>query len=57
MNFVKTVTLDDEVITVNGDIKVSYEDVSEQLGDTYVYYTITDIFGNESYTQSVEYKE
>ena len=57
MNFVKTVTLDDEVVTVNGDIKVSYEDVTDQLGDTYVYYTITDIFGNESYTQSVEYKE
>lgn len=56
MNFVKSVTLDDEVITVKDTIKVSYEDVTEQLGNTYIYYTITDIFNNESYTESIDYR-
>ncbi|MBQ1545935.1 MAG: hypothetical protein IIZ59_00180 [Clostridia bacterium] len=57
MNYVNTITLDDEKLTVKGDITVSYEDVTEQLGDTYIYYEIRDLFNNSSYTESIVYAE
>lgn len=55
MNYVETVTLDDEKLTVGKEIAVSYEDVTDQLGNTYFYYRITDIFNNSYYTESVSY--
>ena len=55
MNYVETISLEGEEFTIDGEIKVSYEDVTEQLGTTYIYYSITDIFNNEKYTEYVEY--
>ena len=55
MNFVKTITRDDVKITVGDKLDVSYEDVSEQIGNTYIYYRINDIFNTSYYTESVSY--
>ena len=55
MNYVETISLEGEEFTIDGEIKVSYEDVTEQLGTTYIYYSITDIFNNKKYTEYVEY--
>ena len=53
MNYLQTVT-DDREYTVDGDITVSYEDVSG-LGDTFIFYSILDIFNNVYTTESVTY--
>ena len=57
MNYVETITFEEEKLTVGDKIEVSYEDVTEQLGSTYIYYCITDIFNNDKFTEYVEYEE
>ena len=53
MNLIQTIT-DQREFIVNGAITVSYEDISS-LGDTYIFYKITDIFNNVYTTESVTY--
>ena len=55
MEYTGTITIEGEKIEVKGELTVSYEDVSEQLGDTYVYYEIFDLFNNSYTTESVYY--
>ena len=53
MNLSQTIT-DRREFIVDGDITVSYEDISS-LGDTFIFYKITDIFNNVYTTESVTY--
>ncbi len=57
LNYVEKITMDDCKITVKGDVSVSYEDVYEQFGSTYIYYEISDLFNNSYVTESVLYEE
>ena len=57
LEYVDKMTVDEWKITVKGDLTVSYEDVYDQLGDTYIYYEINDLFNNSYVTESVIYNE
>lgn len=57
LNYVKTMTLDDEVFTVQDSLEVGYADAAEQLGDTFIYYVLEDIYNNTYYTDSIAYLE
>lgn len=46
-------TIGNKLVLDDENLKVNYEDVGE--GDYYVYYKITDIYGNEYYTESVKF--
>ena len=53
MNYLTAFT-DEREFTVDGELKVSYEDISS-IGDTYIFYRIYDIFNNVYTTESVTY--
>lgn len=55
LNYVETMTLDDEIFTVQDSLEVGYADVAEQLGDTFIYYVLEDIYNNTYYTDSIAY--
>lgn len=55
LNYVETMTLDDEIFTVQDSLEVSYADAAEQLGDTFIYYVLEDIYNNTYYTDSIAY--
>lgn len=57
LNYVETMTLDDEIFTVQDSLEVGYADVAEQLGDTFIYYVLEDIYNNTYYTDSIAYLE
>lgn len=57
LNYVETTTLDDEIFTVQGSLEVGYADASVQLGDTFIYYVLEDIYNNTYYTDSIAYLE
>ena len=57
LNYVETMTLDDEIFTVQGSLEVGYADAAEQLGDTFIYYVLEDIYNNTYYTDSIAYLE
>ncbi|WP_455254322.1 clostripain-related cysteine peptidase [Ruminococcus sp.] len=57
LNYVETMTLDDEIFTVQDSLKVGYADAAEQLGDTFIYYVLEDIYNNTYYTDSIAYLE
>ena len=57
LNYVDTTTLDDEIFTVQGSLEVGYADASVQLGDTFIYYVLEDIYNNTYYTDSIAYLE
>ena len=57
LNYVETMTLDDEIFTVQDSLEVGYEDAAEQLGDTFIYYVLEDIYNNTYYTDSIAYLE
>lgn len=56
-NYVETMTLDDEIFTVQDSLEVGYADAAEQLGDTFIYYVLEDIYNNTYYTDSIAYLE
>ena len=53
LNYVETMTLDDEIFTVQDSLEVGYADAAEQLGDTFIYYVLEDIYNNTYYTDSI----
>lgn len=55
LNHVETMTLDDEIFTVQDSLEVGYADAAEQLGDTFIYYVLEDIYNNTYYTDSIAY--
>ena len=57
LNYVETMTLDDEIFTVQDSLEVGYADAAEQLGDTCIYYVLEDIYNNTYYTDSIAYLE
>lgn len=57
LNHVETMTLDDEIFTVQDSLEVGYADAAEQLGDTFIYYVLEDIYNNTYYTDSIAYLE
>ena len=57
MHFVDKATLDGEEIKVDGKLTVSYEDVRAQLGDTFIFYEIFDLFNNSYDTEPIFYEE
>lgn len=57
LNYVETMTLDDEIFTVQDSLEVGYADAAEQLGDTFIYYMLEDIYNNTYYTDSIAYLE
>lgn len=57
LNYVETMTLDDEIFTVQDSLGVGYADAAEQLGDTFIYYVLEDIYNNTYYTDSIAYLE
>ena len=57
LNYVETMTLDDEIFTVQDSLEVGYADAAEQLGDTFIYYVLEDIYNNTYYTDSFAYLE
>lgn len=57
LNYVETMTLDDEIFTVQDSLDVGYADAAEQLGDTFIYYVLEDIYNNTYYTDSIAYLE
>ena len=57
LNYVETMTLEDEVFTVQGSLEVGYADAAAQLGDTFIYYVLEDIYNNTYYTDSIAYLE
>ena len=57
LNYVETMTLDDEIFTVQDSLEVGYADAAEQLGDTFIYYVLEDIYNNTYYTDSIAYLE
>lgn len=57
LNYVETMTLDDEIFTVQDSLEVGYADAAEQLGDTFIYYVLEDIYNNTYYTDSIVYLE
>lgn len=57
LNYVETMTLDDEIFTVQDSLEVGYADATEQLGDTFIYYVLEDIYNNTYYTDSIAYLE
>lgn len=57
LNYVETMTLDDEIFTVQDSLEVGYADVADQLGDTFIYYVLEDIYNNTYYTDSIAYLE
>ena len=57
LNYVETMTLDDEIFTVQDSLEVGYADAAEQLGDTFIYYVLDDIYNNTYYTDSIAYLE
>ena len=57
LNYVETMTLDDEIFTVPDSLEVGYADAAEQLGDTFIYYVLEDIYNNTYYTDSIAYLE
>ena len=57
LNYVETITLDDEIFTVQDSLEVGYADAAEQLGDTFIYYVLEDIYNNTYYTDSIAYLE
>ena len=57
LNYVETMTLDDEIFTVQDSLEVGYADAAEQLGDTFIYYLLEDIYNNTYYTDSIAYLE
>ncbi len=57
LNYVETTTLEDEIFTVQGSLEVGYADASVQLGDTFIYYVLEDIYNNTYYTDSIAYLE
>lgn len=57
LNYVEMMTLDDEIFTVQDSLEVGYADAAEQLGDTFIYYVLEDIYNNTYYTDSIAYLE
>ena len=57
LKYVETMTLDDEIFTVQDSLEVGYADAAEQLGDTFIYYVLEDIYNNTYYTDSIAYLE
>ena len=57
LEYLDTITLDDEIFTVHGEISVSYEDVVSQLGNTFIYYVLEDVYNNIYFTESIWYEE
>ena len=57
LNYVETMTLDAEIFTVQDSLEVGYADAAEQLGDTFIYYVLEDIYNNTYYTDSIAYLE
>lgn len=57
LNYVETMTLDDEIFTVQDSLEVGYAGAAEQLGDTFIYYVLEDIYNNTYYTDSIAYLE
>ncbi|WP_303151130.1 clostripain-related cysteine peptidase [uncultured Ruminococcus sp.] len=57
LDYVETMTLEDEVFTVQGSLEVGYADAAAQLGDTFIYYVLEDIYNNTYYTDSIAYLE
>ena len=57
LNYVETMTLDDEIFTVQDSLEVGYADAAEQLEDTFIYYVLEDIYNNTYYTDSIAYLE
>lgn len=57
LNYVETMTLDDEIFTVQDSLEVGYADATEQLEDTFIYYVLEDIYNNTYYTDSIAYLE
>lgn len=57
LNYVETMTLDDEIFTVQDSLEVGYADAAEQLGDTFIYYVLEDIYNNTYYTDLIAYLE
>ena len=57
LNYVETMTLDDEIFTVQDSLEVGYADAAAQLGDTFIYYVLEDIYNNTYYTDSIAYLE
>lgn len=57
LNHVETMTLDDEIFTVQDSLEVGYADAAKQLGDTFIYYVLEDIYNNTYYTDSIAYLE
>lgn len=57
LEYLDTITLDDEIFTVDGEITVSYEDVVSQLGNTFIYYVLEDVYNNTYFTESIWYEE
>ena len=57
LNYVETMMLDDEIFTVQDSLEVGYADAAEQLGDTFIYYVLEDIYNNTYYTDSIAYLE
>ena len=57
LNYVETMTLDDEIFTMQDSLEVGYADAAEQLGDTFIYYVLEDIYNNTYYTDSIAYLE
>ena len=57
LNYVETTTLEDEIFTVQGSLEVGYADASVQLGDTFIYYVLEDVYNNTYYTDSIAYLE
>ena len=57
LNYVETMTLDDEIFTVQDSLEVGYADAAEQLGDTFIYYVLEDIYNITYYTDSIAYLE
>lgn len=57
LNYVETMALDDEIFTVQDSLEVGYADAAEQLGDTFIYYVLEDIYNNTYYTDSIAYLE
>ena len=57
LNYVETMTLDDEIFTVQDSLEVGYADAAKQLGDTFIYYVLEDIYNNTYYTDSIAYLE
>ncbi|MGN0613472.1 MAG: hypothetical protein ACI4JB_06180 [Porcipelethomonas sp.] len=52
-----TITIDDEIFTASGGISVSYEDVVSQLGNTFIYYVLEDVYNNTYFTESIWYED